>query len=175
MTRVRPGRAGLLLSPADVVTSAETQLQYRIDRLLGEGGFGQVYLARRVGRSSTVPEIVCVKVSARIDGWLREAYVGQLLDDHPRAIRVFDKFPLLRSDGQVLYCLTLEYARHGDLSAFLSRSGKGWSERLARREISGLLEVLGKLHRGNRCRLGGLQHDCVSHRQRRRNFPRQHQ
>ena len=50
--------------------------------------------------------------------------------------------------GQVLYCLTLEYARHGDLSAFLSRSGKGWSERLARREISGLLEVLGKLHRG---------------------------
>ena len=89
-----------------------------------------------------------MKVSARIDGWLREAYFGQLLDDHPRAIRVFDKFPLLRPDGQVLYCLTLEYARHGDLSAFLSRSGKGWPEREARREIAGLLEVLGKLHRG---------------------------
>ena len=48
----------------------------------------------------------------------------------------------------MLYCLALEYARHGDLSAFLSRAGKGWSETAARREIAGILEVLGKLHRG---------------------------
>ena len=48
----------------------------------------------------------------------------------------------------MLYCLALEYARHGDLSAFLSRRGKGWSETTARREIAGILEVLGKLHRG---------------------------
>jgi serine/threonine-protein kinase len=71
-----------------------------------------------------------------------------LLDDHPRAIRVFDTFPLLRADGRVLYCLTLEYARHGDLSAFLERTAAGWSEAAARREIAGILEVLGKLHRG---------------------------
>ena len=140
-------RALPLLVPAQVITSPETQIQYRVERLLGEGGFGQVYLATRLGHSASVPEIVCIKVSPRIDGWLREAYFGQLLDGHPRAIRVFDRFPLLRG-AQALYCLTLEYARHGDLSAFLSRSTKGWSERLARREISGLLEVLGKLHRG---------------------------
>jgi serine/threonine-protein kinase len=42
----------------------------------------------------------------------------------------------------------LEYASHGDLSAFLGRSGKGWRETTARREIAGILEVLGKLHRG---------------------------
>jgi serine/threonine protein kinase len=48
----------------------------------------------------------------------------------------------------VLYCLALEYARQGDLRAFLNRSGKGWSESTARREIAGILEVLGKLHRG---------------------------
>ena len=136
-----------LLGPAQVITSAETQLEYRIERLLGEGGFGQVYLAARLGRSSAVPEIVCIKVSGRIDGWLREAYFGQLLDGHPRAIRVFDRFPLML-DGQVLYCLTLEYAQHGDLSAFLARAGKGWPEASARREIAGILEVLGKLHRG---------------------------
>jgi serine/threonine protein kinase len=34
------------------------------------------------------------------------------------------------------------------LSAFLSRTSKGWTEAAARREIAGILEVLGKLHRG---------------------------
>jgi eukaryotic-like serine/threonine-protein kinase len=82
-----------------------------------------------------------------MDGWLREAYFGQLLDGHLRAIRVFDRFPLFRADGRPLYCLALEYARHGDLSAFLAR-GNGWSETKVRREIAGILEVLGKLHRG---------------------------
>jgi serine/threonine protein kinase len=146
--QLRTHRARHLLSPAQVIASPETQLQYRIERLLGEGGFGQVYLATRLGRSAVVPEVVCIKASLRIDGWLREAYFGQLLDGHPRAIRVFDRFPLMPANGEVLYCLTLEYARHGDLSTFLSNARKGWSEKLARREIAGILEVLGKLHRG---------------------------
>jgi serine/threonine protein kinase len=140
-----------LLLPNQVVTSPETKLRYRTDRFLGEGGFGQVYLAQRLGRSSDVPEVVCVKVSEHIDGWLREAYFGLLLDGHPRAIRIFDRFPLLRSDestARPLYCLALEYAPHGDLSRFLARTGKGWPESTARREIAGILEVLGKLHRG---------------------------
>lgn len=152
-TRTRPvpvllGQARQLLEPSQVIASPETRLQYRIERLLGEGGFGQVYLARRRGRSSVVPAVVCIKVSERIDGWLREAYFGQLLDGHPRAIRVFDTFPLSRSDGRVLYCLALEYARQGDLRAFLRRTGKGWPEATTRREIAGILQVLGKLHRG---------------------------
>ena len=95
-----------------------------------------------------VPATVCIKVSRRIDGWLREAYIGQLLDGHPRAVAVFDAFPLMRGTGGMLYCLVLEYAGHGDLSAFLRRSGKGWRETVARREIAGILEVLRKLHRG---------------------------
>ena len=66
------------------------------------------------------------------------------------AIRVFDRFPLMTpGSAQVLYCLSLEYARHGDLSAFLARTGKGWPEATARREIAGVLEVLGTLHRGH--------------------------
>jgi len=150
-TRTRPARPVERvrhLSPEQVITSPETRLRYQIERLLGEGGFGQVYLARRLGRSRVVPETVCIKASERIDGWLREAYFGQLLDGHPRAIRVFDTFPLMRPEAPVLYCLALEYATHGDLRAFLHRTGKGWPETTARREIAGILEVLGKLHRG---------------------------
>jgi serine/threonine protein kinase len=89
----------MLLDPGEVIASPETGLQYRVGDLLGEGGFGQVYLARRAGRSAVVPATVCIKVSRRIDGWLREAYIGQLLDGHPRAIAVFDAFPLVRSAG----------------------------------------------------------------------------
>jgi serine/threonine-protein kinase len=134
--------------PAQVIPSPHTRLQYRVGGLLGKGGFGEVYLARRIGPSATVPSTVCVKVSEHIDGWLREAYFGQLLDAHPRAIRIFDAFPLLRPNGRVLYCLALEYAQLGDLRAHLRRTAKGWPEKFVRREIAGILEVLGKLHRG---------------------------
>ncbi|HYT66028.1 MAG TPA: protein kinase [Vicinamibacterales bacterium] len=148
LARAPSARPEHLLAPNQVVESPETHLQYRVERLIGEGGFGQAYLARRLGRSATVPAVVCIKVSTRIDGWLREAYFGQVLDGHERAIRVFDAFPLIRDDGRVLYFLVLEYAEHGDLGAFLRRGGKGWAETIVRREIAGILDVLRKLHRG---------------------------
>ena len=153
-TRTRLGRLpGLdpalhLLAAEQVIASPQTGLRYRIERLLGKGGFGQVYRARRLGTSRTVPRLLCIKISEHIDGWLREAYFGQLLDGHPRAIRVFDTFPLMPPAGRVLYCLALEYAREGDLRAYLHRTGQGWPETTARREIAGILQVLGKLHRG---------------------------
>jgi len=145
-TRARRGKA--LLLPQQVITSPETLTRYRIDSLLGQGGFGQAYLAKRMTPSRTVPSVVAIKASEQMDGWLREAYFGQLLAGHPRAIRVYDTFPLVREDGSVLYCLALELAKHGDLRSFLQRAPKGWPEKTARREIAGILEVLGKLHRG---------------------------
>jgi serine/threonine protein kinase len=146
--RLRRKPTPRLMEPAQVIVSPETRLEYRVERLIGEGGFGQVYLARRLGRSSIVPAVLCVKVSENIDGWLREAYFGQLLEGHPRAIRVYDAFPLMRAEGRLLYCLALEYARQGDLRAFLHHTGRGWPEAATRREIAGILEVLRKLHRG---------------------------
>src|SRR5687767_11818447 len=139
-TRTRVARSPFdsgqrLLEIAQVVESPETRLRYRIDRLLGAGGFGQAYLARRLGYSSHVPAVVCIKASRSIDGWLREAYFGQVLDGHPRAIRVYDAFPMLLPGGGVLYCLALEYAGQGDLRAFLHRTGTPWPETTARREI----------------------------------------
>jgi serine/threonine-protein kinase len=147
-TRRVPASAPTLLSKGLTIVSPETGLRYRIERPVGQGGFGQVYLAHRIGRSTEVPDVLCIKVSTHQDGWVREAYFGTLLDDHAHAIRIFDRFPFLDRDGRILYCLALEYAAHGDLSAYLSRTGKGWPESVARREIAGVLEVLRKLHRG---------------------------
>jgi len=139
---------GHLLDSGQELASPETRVRYRIGKMLGQGGFGQVFLAARLDDSAEIPSEVCVKVSLHMDTWLREAYFGLLLNDHPRAIRVYDRFPLMNAGGQLLYCLVLECARHGDLSAFLARSGKAWSEPAARRQIAGVLEVLRKLHRG---------------------------
>jgi len=147
-TRGPAGATGHLLAPDEIVRSAETGVRYRVERMLGFGGYGQVYLCTRLGRSAGIPEVLCIKVSPHMDAWLREAYFGQLLEGHPRAIQVFDRFPLMRPDERPLYALALEFARHGDLSAFLRHTGKAWAERTARREIAGVLEVLGKLHRG---------------------------
>ena len=146
--RPAPSAPDQLLTPGDLVQSPETGQQYRVDRLIGAGGFGQVFLARRIGRSTRIPAVVCLKVSTRIDGWVREAYFGQVLDGHERAIRVFDAFPLPGADGGSRYLLVLEYAEHGDLSAYLRRGARGWSETVVRREIAGVLDVLRKLHRG---------------------------
>jgi serine/threonine-protein kinase len=136
-----------LLTAGEIVFSPETRLGYKVDRLLGAGGYGEVYLVKRVGRSTAIPSRLCLKVSVHQDGWLREAYFGQLLEGEARAVRVFDTFPVAGAD-RVLYCLALEHARHGDLSSFLQRRPKQWPETRVRREIAGILQVLGRLHRG---------------------------
>ena len=142
------GKRGQLLLPGETIASPETGLAYTIDRWLGEGGFGQVYFARREGKLIRGSRDRLHQGQPHIDGWLREAYFGQLLDGHPRAVRIYDVFPLVRPDGQMLYRLALEYAPHGDLRAFMLRDADGWSETAARREIAGVLQVLGRLHRG---------------------------
>jgi serine/threonine protein kinase len=147
-TAPKPGKRAPLLKRGDEVASSNTAAHFRIDRLIGEGGFGQVYTARRIGGPRSMPATVCVKVSRRIDAWIREAYFGQLLDGHPRAIAIYDAFVVPDVNGSPLYCLALEYARQGDLSAYLQRTRRKWNERIARREIAGILQVLGQLHRG---------------------------
>lgn len=93
-----------------------------------------------------LPAQVCVKITDRLQAWLREAYFAELLWGQSRALRVYDRFVI--SDGQRMrYCLAMEYAEHGDLAAWLARKG-AVPERLVRREIAGILEALHEVHRG---------------------------
>lgn len=138
---------GHVLRQGQELASPESGLRYRVGEFLGQGGFGQVFRATRLGRSTRIPVNVCIKISARLDGWVREAYFGLILKDHPRAIQVYDRFPLA-DEGRLFYCLVLECAEHGDLSGYLALRSVPWRESTARREIAGVLDVLGRLHRG---------------------------
>jgi serine/threonine protein kinase len=132
-----------------IVKSTVSGTSYRIEKVLGEGGFGRAYLAEELNRRNKVVEQVCLKTTLDQASWHRESYFGELLKRSKRAIQTLDSFPIPPKSNRspIMFCLVLELAEHGTLQDYLDKMGnKPWTEARARREIIALLKMLDQLH-----------------------------
>lgn len=136
----------LWLRPGLIVEDAIRRRTYRVEKFLGQGGFGAAYQAIQVTGTSSVPRACVLKVT--IDGatWHREAYFGHLLRHVPALVEVYDSFAWAPGGRTPLYCLISEYMEAGDLDAYLGRNSAPWPESRARREMVRLLRALTMMH-----------------------------
>jgi hypothetical protein len=138
----------LWLRPGVVVHDAIGRREYRVEKFLGQGGFGAAYHVVRVSGKSLHPETCVLKVTIDARTWHREAYFGHLLRHVPALVEVYDSFAwaLPKGNRGPLYCLVSEYLEEGDLGGYLRRNPSPWPESRARREIIRLLRAVTRIH-----------------------------
>lgn len=140
-------KAVLWLRPGLIVVDAIRGREYRIDRFLGQGGFGAAYQALRVSGLSPAPQSCVLKVTIDAATWHSEAYFGHLLQHVPALVEVYDSFAWAPGGGRTpLYCLVSEYMEEGDLNGYLQRNPESWPEARAKREIVRLLRAVTMIH-----------------------------
>jgi eukaryotic-like serine/threonine-protein kinase len=145
---MKSGRATVLwLQAGLVVRDAIHGREYRIEKFLGQGGFGAAYQVERIAGASPAPRRCVLKVTIDAATWHSEAYFGHLLQPVPRLVEVYDSFAWVPDGGRIpLYCLISEYMAEGDLNGYLERNAAPWPETRARREIVHLLRALAMIH-----------------------------
>jgi eukaryotic-like serine/threonine-protein kinase len=118
--------------------------RYEIQRLLGEGGMGRVYLAKQtdLGRQVVV-KVMHDHIAA--DEKFRERFQRETLlmarFHHPYAVTLYDA-SLNAADGS---CIVMEYVKGGNLESLLEKVKKMTAPRVVR-VVSQLCEVLQAAH-----------------------------
>ncbi|MEO1082920.1 MAG: serine/threonine-protein kinase [Acidobacteriota bacterium] len=113
-----------LFAPGDVVEG-----RFRIERLLGSGGMGEVYLAQRLGGGGAValkmllPELL--NNAKSLTRFEREVKSTQAID-HPNVMRIFEYLRLDPAGRRLklpIPCLVMEYLEGESVADYLEREG----------------------------------------------------
>jgi serine/threonine protein kinase len=124
--------------------------KYRIESVLGEGGFGTVFRATQMNLGRTVAlKVLLPHLVAHDDGmsrFKREAQLAQRLE-HPNTVRLFD----FGVEGETPF-IAFELLKGDPLDKLLAREGRLPAARVARigtQELKSLMEAhgLGVVHR----------------------------
>ena len=149
---------------------SDTGTPYRVDALLGEGGFGEAYVGERLVPENATDAVVggvvdgildvrgevvrpartvAIKVCRSLDDWHGEAYFGRLLQGNPRVVELLDAF--VTATGREprqrrRHVLVFEHMAEGTVWDAIEATGLRWPEAKVRAEIRALLEVLRRMH-----------------------------
>jgi serine/threonine protein kinase len=153
VSALRPSQPAQLFSKSEVKQTPMTQSfppkgtalnggRYRIDEVLGQGGFGSVYLAVHIELQAQV----AIKATADTDPGARQAFLeeARLLSRlrHDHLPRVTDFF----IEGQQPY-LVMDYIAGKDLDQVLAERGGAIAEVEALAWMAQVLDALAYLHR----------------------------
>lgn len=121
--------------------------RYRIDAPLGAGGFGRVYRAARLAKTSDrVVRRVCVKVCTNAADWHGEAHMGNLLAGRPEVVGIVDAFAF-GARGGTRYVIVSELMHEGTVGDLIDDGlWPGWPAARVRREVRRLLGVVAQMH-----------------------------
>src|ERR1700730_10838057 len=92
--------------------------RYRIERLLGAGGMGEVYAARdtQLGRTVALKLLLenGVPDASRVERFIREAQLASSLN-HPAVVTVYDSGEVRLDDDRLVHFLAMELIDGEDL------------------------------------------------------------
>lgn len=126
-------------------------VSYRIESLLGAGGFGAAYRARRLNRSGgEVEPAVCLKFFDSAAVWHGEAYFANLLSGATNVVKQRDAFPTSIVQGRgrrLVFVIEMELIETGTVRDACADGRLPWPEERVARKTRGLLRALALLHR----------------------------
>lgn len=138
-----------LLRVGHVIPAQDGHPAYRIEQLLGQGGFGQAFVAEELTRTGRRRKNhtgrVCLKVTTDATSWHGETYFGLLTKGLSNVRKLLDSFPYRTRTG-MRYVLVMELMTRGTVQDLLDHGAKPWTAGQVTNALRPLARTIGALH-----------------------------